>query len=165
MKRETVFSPCRKYRYSLWRQWDKSNPSFALFIGLNPSTADEVNDDPTLRRCLAFARKWGHGGLCLVNLFAFRAASPAVMQQQADPVGPKNDTWIALWGKKANRVVACWGIHGSFAERDKEVIPFLGKEIYCMGRTKSGQPRHPLYLKASQRLQKFQPGQDGFQKK
>jgi len=74
--RRTVFSPCRRYRYALWRKWDAHNPEYALFIGLNPSTGDEVADDPTLRRCVGFAKAWGYGAVCVANLFALRENRP-----------------------------------------------------------------------------------------
>ena len=79
MRTDAVFSDCRKYRYALWRVWDESKP-VAVFIGLNPSTADEVNDDPTVKRCVNFAQEWGYGGLCMANLFAFMATDPEVLK-------------------------------------------------------------------------------------
>ena len=80
MHRRTTFSSCRTYRYVLWRELDAANPRYALFIGLNPSTADEVADDPTIRRCKDFARRWGYGAVCVANLFAYRATKPAKLK-------------------------------------------------------------------------------------
>ncbi len=78
MKSDAELSKCRAYRYALWRTWDESKP-FAMFVGLNPSTADELEDDPTIRRCINFSKLWGYGGLCMVNLFAYRATDPTAL--------------------------------------------------------------------------------------
>src|SRR5262245_38555366 len=94
MLRSAVFSPCRKYRYSLTRIWDAERPN-VMFVGLNPSTADDQVDDPTVRRCIGFARKWRFGGMIIVNLFAYRSTDPNRLQEILDPVGPENDEHIA----------------------------------------------------------------------
>ena len=91
--RHAVFSPCRTYRYALSRVWAADKP-YALFIGLNPSTADETLDDPTIRRCIDFAKRWGYGGLVMANLFAYRATNPSEMKAATDPVGVANDEWL-----------------------------------------------------------------------
>ncbi len=88
MTRNAHLSICRRYRYALLRRWGEGKN--AMFIGLNPSTADETADDPTIRRCVSFAKAWGFGGLCMANLFAYRATNPADMLMQADPIGPDN---------------------------------------------------------------------------
>ncbi|MDA8965892.1 DUF1643 domain-containing protein, partial [Pseudomonadales bacterium] len=88
------FSPCRTYRYALWRTWDKTEP-YVLFLGLNPSTADETENDPTITRCIDFAKQLGFGGLCMANLFAFRATQPKDLKQAKDPVGDANDKWLS----------------------------------------------------------------------
>ena len=117
-----------------------------MFIGLNPSTADETNDDPTIRRCVNFAKSWGYGALCMTNLFAFRATKPEVMKQQKDPIGEKNNHYIKKFARGAGVVIAAWGVHGSFWARDHEVKLMLPR-LHHLGLTKHGDPRHPLYLK------------------
>lgn len=141
------FSPCRTYRYSLTRRWDDVLPN-VMFIGLNPSTADETEDDPTIRRCIGFAKDWGFGGLIMANLFAFRATDPKVMKRAADPVGPENDKWLwELYGR-AKLVIAAWGNDGAFLERGGEVLAMLNHDVCQLGYTRSGQPKHPLYLRS-----------------
>ncbi len=149
MYRDATFSPCRLYRYALWRVWGAEQGAvdrgYVLFIGLNPSTADEKKDDPTIRRCVAFAQAWGYSGLCMANLFAFRATDPADMLAAADPVGPENDDWLVQLAHGASRVVAAWGVHGAHKARDthvKERIP----DMHYLRLTKDGHPGHPLYL-------------------
>ncbi|MCL5098512.1 MAG: DUF1643 domain-containing protein [Candidatus Omnitrophica bacterium] len=141
-----VFSPCRQWRYELWRRWG-SDP-YCMFIGLNPSTADEVNDDPTVRRCIRFARQWGYGALCMTNIFAWRATDPADMKAVPDPVGPGNDAALKRGAAGAGIVIAAWGNHGSHLGRDKEVLAMLSN-LHCLKHTKTGAPGHPLYLRAT----------------
>ena len=112
MESSALFSECRTYRYALWRVWDESLDSI-LFIGLNPSTADESHNDPTISRCINFAKKWGYGGLCMANLFAYRATQPRIMMLADDPIGPDNDQILFDLVSKADIVVAAWGNHGS----------------------------------------------------
>ena len=144
-----TFSPCRTYRYTLWRDLEVlgwQSPRYAMFIGLNPSTADEVRDDPTIRRCMGFAKSWGFPRLCMTNLFAFRATDPAVMKAAADPIGPDNDRWLVALAHHAAVVVAAWGTHGTFRDRDKAVRLLLPGRLHCLRETKDGFPAHPLYL-------------------
>lgn len=89
LERSAHFSPCRIYRYGLWRRWGQGHT--LMVVGLNPSTADDTQDNPTIRRCIGFARAWGFGALCMANLFAYRAVSPDRLRQAADPIGPEND--------------------------------------------------------------------------
>ncbi|MBL8224715.1 MAG: DUF1643 domain-containing protein [Chromatiales bacterium] len=140
------FSPCRLYRYALWRIWDPAAGT-VNFIGLNPSTADEQIDDPTIRRCIGFARDWGYGGLVMTNLFAFRATEPAVMKAAEEPVGPDNDVRIAECARKAAVVIAAWGQHGSHRGRDRFVRGQIAR-LHYLRLTKGGHPGHPLYLPA-----------------
>ena len=147
MRPLAIFSPCRRYRYVLWREWDMFDPSYAMFIGLNPSTADETLDDPTIRRCVRFSKEWGYGALCMTNAFAFRATNPEVMKQAADPVGIDNGTWLKVISIQAAVVVAAWGVHGAYLDQDKEVMRIL-PALMCLGTTKEGYPKHPLYLRA-----------------
>lgn len=140
-----TFSPCRTYRYQLWRVWD-ADLSYLNVIGLNPSTADETKDDPTIRRCIDFAKRWGHGGLYMTNLFAFRATQPKDMKRALDPIGPDNNHWLRETAGQAGLVVAAWGVNGKFLERDKAVASLL-PNLYCFRLTDStGMPEHPLYL-------------------
>lgn len=137
------FSDDRVYRYTLWRIWERTD--YVMFIGLNPSTADETKDDPTIRRCIGFAEDWGFGGLCMVNIFAYRATLPEDMKKAKDPIGPKNDYHITLCGMRSGLNVAAWGVHGIHNGREKE-IPALLPSLCHLGLTKGGHPRHPLYL-------------------
>lgn len=145
----------RDYRYALWRIWDWSN-GYAMFIGLNPSTADETVNDPTIRRCHRFALDWGYGGLVMCNLFAWRATKPRVMQRADEPIGPDNDAWLAFLAQGAEIVIAAWGVKGGFMERDREVCE-LGFQLYCLDLTREGAPRHPLYAPANLRPTRFWP--------
>ena len=135
-------SPCGLYRYTLRRTW-ASGPECA-FIMLNPSTADADNDDPTIRRCISFAKREGCGALLVVNLFAFRATDPAEMARAADPVGPDNDR-VLDEALKTDFAIAAWGAHPMAQKKGK----LLAAQYYldCLGKTKSGAPRHPLYVK------------------
>lgn len=146
--RQTIFSPCRTYRYTLWREFDVPvNDGYVMFIGLNPSTADEVNDDPTIRRCIEFAKSWGYSALCMTNLFAFRATKPVEMIAAADPVGPDNDTYLIDLARNAGVVVAAWGTHGTHLGRDVTVRTLV-PNLHCLKKTINGHPGHPLYLRA-----------------
>jgi hypothetical protein len=130
------------------------NPSYAMFIGLNPSTADEVRDDPTIRRCIGFAKQWGYGALCMTNIFAFRATDPKVMKAASDTVGPDNDKWLSRCAKDAEVVIAAWGVHGSYLARDEKVLKLIGN-VMCLGLTRGSNPRHPLYLLKTAKPQLF----------
>ena len=145
MKKNATFSDCRKYRYALWRTWDSEIP-YAMFVGLNPSTADETENDPTITRCIDFAKQLGFGGLCMANLFAFRATQPKDLKQAKDPVGDANDKWLSKLHRDAGLVVAAWGNDGKFLGRADEVTKQLSN-LYCLKINKSGEPAHPLYLK------------------
>lgn len=139
-------SPDRKYRYALWRIWDETK-RFVVFICLNPSTADETEDDATIRRCMGYAKSWGFGGIYMVNLFAFRAKEPSDMKAVDDPIGPENDYWLRKLSC-AGLAVAGWGNDGAYRGRSKEVRELI-PELYCLKQNKSGEPVHPLYQKAS----------------
>lgn len=146
VERKTILSACRQYRYCLWREWDMANPKYALFIGLNPSTADEMEDDPTIRRCVNYAKQWGYGALCMVNLFAYRATEPALMKIHAAPVGVENDRWLVELAKDAAVIVAAWGRDGTHMNRNEEVKRLLAGKLSCLKKTSDGHPGHPLYL-------------------
>jgi len=147
------FSTCRNYRYSLSRIWDKQK-KHVLFIGLNPSTADEEVDDPTVRRCLNYAKNWGYGGFRMVNLFAYRTTFPSNLKQVKYPVGKDNDKYIIKLSKKADITIAAWGNNGNLYSRDKQVLSLVSN-LMCLKVNKSGQPAHPLYLKKDLKLTKF----------
>lgn len=149
-----MFSPCRTFRYLLRRTWDENTPPL-VFIGLNPSTADETLDDPTIRRCLGFAKREGCGGLVMLNLFAFRSTDPKHMKTASDPVGPRNDA-VLMNSCVGRTVVAAWGAHGTHRGRDIEVLRMLKDErVFCLGLTKENCPRHPLYIRADAALIEF----------
>ncbi len=139
-----VFSPCGNYRYALWRTWNQKRGT-VLFMGLNPSTADATRDDPTIRRCLGFAKDWGYGSLLVGNLFAFKATRPQILLQSTEPIGPENDIWLRRLSAQADLTVVCWGNHGAHLGRDREVLTWI-KSPHCLGATRTGLPRHPLYL-------------------
>lgn len=153
-----VLSECERYRYTLTREWDGGIPPLT-FIMLNPSTADATLDDPTIRRCIGFARSRGFGGLRVLNLFAFRATDPAHMKAEADPVGVDNDMHLRAaldTAKNANApVIAAWGVNGIHNGRAAEVRELAlqcAVTLICLGTTKDGCPRHPLYVPAAQQF-------------
>lgn len=150
MRGAATFDGTRRYRYRLDRDWGGGPP--VVFVGLNPNRADEVDDDPTIRRCVGFARRWGYGRLVVVNLFAWRARSPRALRAVAEPVGPEADAFLRAAVAEADRVVACWGNGGTLRGRDAAVRRLLGP-CACFGLTGRGQPRHPLYLPADTPLQ------------
>ena len=146
IQRSADLSPCRTWRYTLKRMWDDSKP-VVMFILLNPSTADETEDDPTLRRGMGYARDWGCGGVTFCNLFAVRTPDPKIMKRAQDPVGSKNDHWIVRQAKTAWKIILAWGAHGGYRGRDSEVVHLLRHyDLYCLGLTKQGHPKHILYL-------------------
>lgn len=139
-----VLSPCRLSRYELWRQWGDS-PT-CVFIGLNPSTADEMNDDPTIRRCIGYAKRWGYGSLCMLNLFAFRATQPKDMMAAKDPLGPDNVDTLLARTAEAGIVIAAWGKDGAFQGWGRQVVKMIPK-LHCLKLNQDGSPAHPLYLR------------------
>lgn len=153
MKAGATFSECRKYRYALWRVWG-DGLRIAMFVGLNPSTADETADDPTIRRCIGFTKRWGMDGLFMLNAYAFRATDPKVMKRATDPVGPENNEFLASYARRSETVIACWGAHCSEI-RAAAVKSAISLPIACFGRTKHGKPKHPLYLPSDAELELF----------
>ncbi|WP_146396928.1 DUF1643 domain-containing protein [Pseudobythopirellula maris] len=150
--RRASFSHCGVYRYSLRRYW--GNGEVLLVVGLNPSTADATKDDPTVRRCVGFAKSWGFGTLIIANLFAYRATDPTVLAQVSDPVGPSNDRTLKRLAAQADFVLAAWGTRGKLSDREQRVLTYL-QEPYCLGTTSDGHPRHPLYVRADQQPQPY----------
>ncbi len=150
-------SACGLYRYSLERIWGEHGDRMC-FIMLNPSTADAEVDDPTIRRCIGFARREGCGRLEVVNLFAWRATDPKDLLLVRDPVGPLNDRCIRRAGNRSRRIVCAWGAHGGYCQRSSCVLDSLHFfHLECLGTTKGGQPRHPLYVHGSQALIPYAP--------
>lgn len=144
-ERGAVLSADRRYRYTLWRRWGDGKA--CMFVGLNPSTADADIDDPTIRRCVNFARAWGFDALVMTNLFAWRATDPRDMMAAVDPVGVDNDWWLQAASVGCGLTVAAWGAGGAYQGRGVEVRRML-REPHYLRLTKSGQPGHPLYLPA-----------------
>lgn len=155
-KSGAAFSENQAYRYALWRLWDEARP-LILFVGLNPSTADEKSDDPTLRRCVRFAQQWGYGGLLVGNLFAWRATNPRELMRASDPIGAENDDWLIWLGRTAGTTLLCWGNHGTHQARYQNVLSLLPSPCYHLGFTNQEQPRHPLYVPASTHPQLYIP--------
>lgn len=155
------FSPCEKYRYTLTHSWDKEKlfvprqPRAAekriMWIGLNPSVANEDQLDPTLRRIRAFSHNWGFRSFVMTNLFAYRATLPRDMLLQTDPVGPENNLFLASEAMFAEMVIACWGTHGSHLARDMTVRKLIDAPLFCLGVNDDFSPRHPLYVPGAQK--------------
>ena len=148
-----------KYRYTLIRDLSLEAPGLfaeeqhftwnrVLFCMLNPSTATETKNDPTVRRCIGFAERWKARELCVVNLFAARSTDPKALKHMDDPVGPMNNDHIAMEAKAADMVVAAWGTHGTFLDRGQRVLEILAAEndVFALEITKEGFPKHPLYV-------------------
>lgn len=165
IERAAEISRCGRYRYWLARTWDRTAHSLPIIM-LNPSTADASIDDPTIRRCMGFARREGFGGIIVTNLFAFRATSPDAMKAAADPVGPNGDYWLnqtfTYAAGEKRPVLAAWGSHGDFRARAnyaRGMAGMRGARLVCLGTTKEGHPRHPLYVRADQPFEPFGEGQ------
>lgn len=145
------FSPCRRWRYLLWRCWDEARPA-ANFLMLNPSTADELQLDPSCTRARNYAERWGFGALIVTNLFGWRATEPNDMKAVPDPVGKGNDAAILRAAEACALVVCAWGNHGAHLERSSRVLALLREKRVALNYLKlnsSGEPAHPLYLKGS----------------
>lgn len=146
LHRSAVFDHTKKYRYLLKRWWgEKSNR--VVFILLNPSTADETQDDPTIRRCMGFASYWGYTSADILNIFALRSTDPAALYSTNSPIGASNDAWIDSMTMDAKLVVAAWGNHGLHLQRGS-TVRFMIRErrLACFGLTRTKEPKHPLYL-------------------
>jgi len=140
------FSPCRRWRYLLWRRWDESGP-IANFLMLNPSTADETRLDPTCARARGYAERWGYGALIVTNVFGWRATDPDDMKAAKDPVGPGNDAAIVRAAKESAIVVCAWGNHGAFLDRSSRIRSLLkDTKLHALRINANGEPAHPLYL-------------------
>ncbi|SHF57318.1 hypothetical protein SAMN05444149_104476 [Pseudosulfitobacter pseudonitzschiae] len=154
-----IYSDCERYRYSLTRVWD-SNAAQVTFVMLNPSTATEVQNDPTVERCERRARALGYGAFCVTNIFAWRDTDPRKMRAAADPIGPQNDAAIVQAAEWADVVIAAWGTHGAHLDRGPQVARLLaqtGQPLFHLGLSKAGHPRHPLYLPYTQTPEPWHP--------
>ncbi|MEL6680674.1 MAG: DUF1643 domain-containing protein [Pseudomonadota bacterium] len=143
-----TFSDCERYRYMLTRVWERAGPR-VMFLMLNPSTADEFRNDPTVERCERRARALGFGAFRVCNIFAYRATDPKQMRAQSDPVGPLNDRAILEGCDWADTVVCAWGTHGAHLDRGPAVETMLrarGETPLILGLSKAGHPKHPLYI-------------------
>ena len=133
------------YRYVLTRKWGDDDSNLVMFIGLNPSTADEHTDDPTIRRCTQFAKAWGYDGLIMTNLFALRATDPREMIMHADPVGEMNDVILRSASECASKIVAMWGNYGGHRNRGEQILKQFSN-LHYLKMTQLNQPAHVLYL-------------------
>lgn len=157
-----VISDCGAYRYLLKRKPAQMRPgaSTALFIMLNPSTADAELDDPTIRRCRGFAERWDCAGIVVANLYGLRSTDPKALLTVADPIGPDNDNWLRKLAWEYESVVFAWGANAP-AKRAAEVVEIFStinprhRRMWCLGQTKNGSPKHPLYIRADQPLVEF----------
>jgi len=150
-----VYSDCERYRYLLTRTWDPSGRK-ALFVMLNPSTATELQNDPTVERCERRARALGFGAFRVTNIFAWRDTDPKAMRAAADPIGPENDTALSQSAPWADQIIAAWGTHGAHLNRGPAVEGLLrasGQPLYHLGLSKAGHPKHPLYISYTQQPQ------------
>jgi len=146
--KDAFFSSDRVYRYSLLRSWKGGKATTVCFVGLNPSTADEKLDDPTIKRCMNYANDWGYGSIVMVNLFAYRATNPKELRTIHDPVGPANMNYVKNATNKCELTVCCWGTGGHLHDQGRKVLMEL-KDPHYLKLTKDGFPCHPLYLKST----------------
>lgn len=145
---EAVYSECERYRYSLTRKWSDTGQKLT-FIMLNPSKADERNNDPTVERCERRAKHLACGAFRVVNIFAWRETDPAALRRASQPVGPDNGDVLAEAADWADLIIAAWGVHGAHQNQGPVVEALLrskGHRLHHLGLTKDGHPRHPLYV-------------------
>ena len=150
-----IYSDCEKYRYSLTRSWNDAGRK-ATFVMLNPSTATEVQNDPTVERCERRARALGFGAFQVTNIFAYRATDPRDMRAQSDPIGDGNDAAILTAANWADAIICAWGTHGAHMGRGAQIEAILrsqlNKPLHHLGLSKAGHPKHPLYISYAQQL-------------
>lgn len=161
VKASATISDCERYRYELSRRWVPAftPPGSVCWVMLNPSTADAETDDPTIRRVMAFSKAFGFGGCVVVNLFGFRATNSRDLVAADDPVGPKNDFIAGFWIRHMPLVIAAWGAHRLAKDRESwffKQTRQAGTDVRCLGVTKDGYPKHPLYLPSGSRLVPFE---------
>lgn len=148
MIRAAVISDCGLYRYRLTREWDAGKGA-VNFVMLNPSTADGLQDDATIRRCIGFARTWGFRKLVVTNLYAFRATNPKRLWEVDDPRGPENGRHVDTAMDEADQVILAWGAHGKRMDNGDLICVRVDPKIFHLGLTRDGRPKHPLYLPAN----------------
>jgi hypothetical protein len=167
-------SRCGLFRYLLIRQWgplSERKPRYLAFLMLNPSTADAEKDDPTIRRCIGFAKSLGYDGIIVVNLFAYRATIPEALKEAVDPIGPDNDLFIAAVAQCGAEIICAWGTplaeEPEHKARVKHVFALIAKSqrspeplVYCLETSKGGHPRHPLMLKKDLKPFPFKVGME-----
>ena len=163
-QRTAIFSPDRLYRYVLTREWGEGDRRM-IVIGLNPSTADEQKDDPTIRRCISFAKREHCDGLIMLNLFALRATNPNALTTHPAPIGPENDEYLMKYLAAAGAslpgvTLAAWGDPGPHHRRAVRVLGWSGRRTMCLGKTKHGYPRHPLYVRGDAPLERYSGGDE-----
>jgi hypothetical protein len=148
VKSEAVFSEDKKYRYELTRVWDDSKPKIG-FVALNPSVADETENDPTIWKLVRSADGWGYGGIVIVNLFALVTSSPEAMKVASEPIGDENDKYLSKMSKASDleKIVAVWGDDGVHLNRAEQVKKMFS-QLWALKISESGQPRHPRFLKS-----------------
>ncbi|RKS78167.1 hypothetical protein BDK61_3820 [Haloarcula quadrata] len=156
-RRGAEFDKSREYRHRLWHVWDVRKPTVA-FIMLNPSTANENENDPTLRRCIGFAKDWGYGSIEVVNLFDLCATNPDDLRDHPNPVSDQNDEYLQKVSETAELVVAAWGANGTLYNRGLEVAKKLDVDLYALDTTKDGHPSHPLYQPTDTELESWNAG-------
>jgi len=147
-----VYSDCERYRYLLTRVWEPAGRK-ALFIMLNPSTATEVQNDPTVERCERRARTLGFGGFRVTNIFAWRDTDPKKMRAAAEPIGAENDAMIAQSCDWGDQIITAWGAHGEHLQRGvamEALLRDMELPVFHLGLTKAGHPKHPLYIAYTQ---------------
>jgi hypothetical protein len=150
IRKSAILDPSRRYRYRLTRAWGDGKRA-AVFIMLNPSTADETVDDPTIRKCIGFASRWGCTAIHIGNLFAYRAKDPAQLRKVPDPVGLDNAyhlrTMVFDARLSGHLVIAAWGAQGGLMGQDEAFIHMArGVSLKALRLTKKGMPEHPLYV-------------------
>ena len=162
MKNDCVFSPDRRYRYTLHHRWaELFTEKCVMWIGLNPSTADEQKLDPTLTRIKGFTTAWGYNAFVMTNLFAFRATDPKIMMAEPEPIGADNDRMLAETARRCGMVVAAWGVGGDHLARAEQVCRLLeGVTLVCLGITQAGHPKHPLYVRGGTAPLTYKMGAD-----
>ncbi|MDP5273252.1 DUF1643 domain-containing protein [Chengkuizengella axinellae] len=150
------------FRYSLFRVWDDSKKKVG-FLMLNPSKADEVEDDNTIRKCVHFAKSWGYGSLEVINLFAYRATYPTELKSVEDPVGSLNDIYIKKVVDRCDQVILAWGNRGSYLKRNEEVLKMIDPDkLYVLEMSLEGHPKHPLFLSSTLKPKPYKQKVDKF---